>query len=148
MRSVLQRVKKASVSVDNKLINKINNGFLIYLGLASGDTREMIDKFITKVLKLRIFADQEGKTNLDIFSLNKPEILLISQFTLMANTNLGNRPSFTEAMPFSEAKELYEYVLLEFNKRIPTFGGVFGADMEIDSINDGPFTLILEDRND
>lgn len=148
MRAVIQRVLMAKVEVSDKLVNEIKEGFLIYLGFGKNDTKETIDRFVNKVLKLRIFEDEQGKTNLDLFKINDAKILLISQFTLMANTNLGNRPSFTEAMEYNSANELYLYTLNKFNQRITTLGGVFGEDMKISSINNGPFTIIMEDNND
>mgnify|MGYP000207791315 CR=1 FL=1 len=116
MRAVIQRVLMAKVEVRAKLVNEIKEGFLIYLGLGKNDTKETIDRFVNKVLKLRIFEDEQGKTNLDLFKINDAKILLISQFTLMANTNLGNRPSFTDAMEYNSANELYLYTLNKFNQ--------------------------------
>lgn len=148
MRAVIQRVLMAKVEVRDKLVNEIKEGFLIYLGFGKNDTKETIDRFVNKVLKLRIFEDEQGKTHLDLFKINNAKILLISQFTLMANTNLGNRPSFTDAMEYNSANELYLYTLNKFSQRITTLGGVFGEDMKISSINNGPFTIIMEDNND
>lgn len=144
MRAVIQRVLNADVVIDNKVYNKINQGLLIYLGFKETDTYELLDKFIAKLLKLRIFEDENGKTNLSLSDLKDPEILLISQFTLYGDLMSGNRPSFINAMEFDKATKMYEKAVEIFNKTIKTKPGIFGADMKVSSTNDGPFTVILE----
>lgn len=144
MKFVIQRVKKASVSVENNIIGQINKGFVVLVGICDTDNREIADKMIHKLLNLRIFEDQNGKTNLDIKSVYG-ELLIISQFTLYADCRKGNRPSFTNAGNPELANNLYEYIINECNKHITYVGhGKFGADMEVSLINDGPFTIVLD----
>lgn len=146
MKLVVQRVNKASVKINNKVHGSINNGFLIYLGITHDDTIDSLDKYINKVLNLRVFEDNDGKMNLNINQVGG-EILVISQFTLYANCKRGNRPSFTEAAKPDYANELYLEFIKRLSKNINVESGVFGADMQIESINDGPVTIILEDLN-
>lgn len=146
MKFVIQRVKNASVTVDNQLIDEINQGFLVLIGVSNEDTQEVADKMIKKLIGLRIFEDAEGKTNLDIKAVNG-ELLLISQFTLYADCKKGNRPSFINAGNPTMANDLYEYIIKECKKEIPRVGqGIFGADMKIALVNDGPFTVVLDSK--
>lgn len=146
MKIVIQNVKNASVSINNKIVGEISRGFCLLVGFTHGDTKEIVNKMADKLLSLRIFNDENGKTNLSIKDVNG-EILSISQFTLYANTNEGRRPSFTDAMKPNEASTLYDY----FNNYIRNAGykvetGVFGADMLVSINNDGPFTIILDSK--
>ena len=144
MKLVIQRVQEASVSVDQEVVGKIGHGFMVLLGVSQTDTEEIADKMFQKLLKLRIFEDENGKTNLDIKSVNG-ELLIISQFTLYADCRKGNRPSFTKAGKPDHANELYEYIIGECKKEIPHVAqGVFGAHMEVSITNHGPFTIVLD----
>lgn len=144
MKFVIQRVKEASVTIDNQVKGVINNGFLVYIGIGNDDSKLIADKMVSKLLNLRIFADSEGKTNLSIQDVNG-QVLLISQFTLYANCKKGNRPSFTQAGAPDMANSLYEYIIESVKKQIPVVQtGEFGADMSVSSINDGPFTILLD----
>jgi len=146
MRIVIQRVNQASVTVEGKCIGSIKKGLLIFLGVGQEDTEEVCDKYINKLLKLRIFADKEGKTNLSIQDV-QGEILIISQFTLYADCKKGNRPSFTNAAKPNLAEELYEYAIAKCRESIPVVEtGKFGADMKINLENDGPFTIVLDEH--
>ena len=144
MRIVLQRVSHASVTVADKIIGKINRGYVVLLGIGQDNTAADVDKAIQKISKLRLFADENGKTNLSITDING-ELLVVSQFTLYADCRKGNRPSFTEAAPPQLAEELYEYFIKSAQ---PYFAAVqhgqFGADMQVQLVNDGPFTVVLE----
>ncbi len=146
MKIVIQIVKDASVSVENQVVAHIDNGYLLLVGFTEGDNEEIIDKLVTKLLKLRIFPDENGKTNLSLNDVDG-EILSISQFTLYADVSGGNRPSFTNALNPGKACVLYHY----FNNKLeelhgPIKRGVFGADMVVTSSNIGPFTLILDSK--
>ena len=144
MKFVIQRVSHASVTVDNNMIGKINRGFLVLIGIGREDTRKEADLLIRKMCGLRIFEDMDGKTNLALKDVNG-EVLLISQFTLYANCRKGNRPSFIEAGNPQKANELYEYIIAECKKLLPVVEtGSFGADMKVELLNDGPFTIILD----
>ena len=144
MKFVIQRVEKASVSVEEKLVGSIKNGFVMFVGVCDSDSCEIADKMVNKMLHLRIFSDENGKTNLDLKSVNG-ELLIISQFTLYADCKKGNRPSFTKAGKPEFANELYEYILKKCSDEIPNVAhGIFGAHMEVSLINDGPFTIILD----
>ena len=144
MKAVIQRVLSADLKVDNKLISDIQKGYVIYLGVAKGDTTENADYFIKKVPTLRIFEDENGKINKSILDVGG-EILLVSQFTLYANASHGNRPDFLQAELPTRANELYLYLAEGLSKAgIKVKLGIFGADMKINQINDGPFTIILE----
>ena len=144
MKAVIQRVLDANLKVDGKLISEIGKGYVIFLGIKKGDTTENADYFIKKIPSLRICEDENGKINKSIIDTNG-EILLVSQFTLMANTSHGNRPEFLEAEVPQKANELYEYVIEGIKKTgISVKKGVFGGDMKINQTNDGPFTIILE----
>ena len=144
MRFVVQRVTHASVTVDGQVIGKIGNGFMVLIGVADTDTREIADKMVKKLLGLRIFEDENGKTNLDIHTVGG-ELLLISQFTLYANCRHGNRPSFIEAGKPDMANEMYEYIIAECKEQVSVVEkGEFGADMKVELLNDGPFTILLD----
>ncbi|GAA2869735.1 D-aminoacyl-tRNA deacylase [Lactobacillus intestinalis] len=144
MRVVIQRVNHAKVDIDNKTVGKIGRGFLLLVGLKNGDELATVKKAADKISKMRIFEDEEGKTNLSLKDVNG-EILSVSQFTLLANTKKGNRPSFVEAMRPPKSKELWE----DFNQELEDHGfhvetGEFGADMQVSLENDGPFTIVLD----
>lgn len=144
MKFVIQRVTKASCTVDSKLTGSIDRGFLVFIGVAEDDTREVADKLIRKLLGLRIFEDENGKTNLSLADVGGG-LLLISQFTLYADCRKGNRPSFVKAGNPTLANEIYEYIISECSKVVPDVQkGIFGADMKIELLNDGPFTIILD----
>ena len=143
MKAVIQRVLSASLKVDGELISKIGRGYVIFLGVGKGDTESDADYYIKKIPPLRIFEDENGKINKSIKEVSG-EILLVSQFTLYADASHGNRPSFIEAESPEKAKELYLYVAEGLKKTgIEVKLGVFGADMKIEQVNDGPFTLLL-----
>ena len=145
MRIVLQRVTQASVEVDGRTVSAIGKGYVALLGVGQGDTKEKIAKMVEKIRKLRLFADESGKTNLSIENV-KGDILVVSQFTLYADCRKGNRPSFTDAGNPALAEELYEYFIEIAGDTFNKVGhGVFGADMKVSLINDGPFTVVLED---
>ena len=144
MRVVIQRVNKAQVAIDNEVVGKIKRGFLLLVGLRDGDELEQVKKAADKIAKMRIFEDKDGKTNLSLKDVNG-EILSVSQFTLLANTKKGNRPSFVEAMRPPKSKQLWE----DFNHELEDKGfhfetGEFGADMQVSLENDGPFTIVLD----
>ncbi len=144
MKFVIQRVQHASVTVDNKVIGKIEKGFLVFIGVSNDDTKEIADKLVKKLVGLRIFEDENGKTNLSLADVDG-SLLLVSQFTLYANCKKGYRPSFIEAGAPDMANEMYEYIIQECKKSIPVVEkGEFGADMKIELLNDGPFTIILD----
>ena len=144
MKMLIQRVTHASVEVEGKICGSIGQGFLVLLGVGQGDTREIADKYVKKMTSLRIFEDENGKTNLSLDQVGG-EVLLISQFTLYANCRKGNRPSFIEAGDPAEAEALYEYVIEKTREIVPKVEkGVFGAEMKVDLLNDGPFTVMLE----
>lgn len=143
MRLVVQRVKEASVTIDNNVVGKINKGFLIYVGITDTDTELEVEKLAKKISTLRVFEDSEGKMNLDITKV-EGEILVISQFTLYADMKRGNRPSFIKAARPEHAIPLYELFILLLRENHHVEAGVFGADMKIHSINDGPVTIIYD----
>ncbi len=144
MRFVIQRVTESSVKVDNEVIGQIGKGFMVLIGVADSDTRETADKMIKKMLGLRIFEDENGKTNLSLDTVGG-ELLLISQFTLYADCKKGNRPSFTKAGKPDKAEELYEYIISKCKEQVSVVEkGRFGADMKVSLINDGPFTIVLD----
>ena len=146
MRLVVQRVLRAEVQVDGQNIGKINKGLLVFVGVGKEDTEEIADKYLKKLLGLRIFEDENGKTNLSLKDVDG-ELLLVSQFTLYANCKKGNRPSFIEAGEPAKAEALYEYMISEARKSVPVVQhGSFGADMKVSLINDGPFTVILDEH--
>jgi D-tyrosyl-tRNA(Tyr) deacylase len=144
MRFVIQRVTQAKCEVDGQITGQIEKGFCVLIGVSETDTREIADKLIRKMINLRIFGDEEGKTNLSLHDVSG-SLLLISQFTLYANCRKGNRPSFIEAGNPTLANELYEYIIEKCRQEIPNVQvGIFGADMKISLTNDGPFTIILD----
>lgn len=144
MKAVIQRVKNACLKVDGELVSEIGKGYVVYLGVGKEDTEAQADYFIKKIPPLRIFEDENGKTNKSIADVGG-EILLVSQFTLYADTDHGNRPSFINAGAPDMAEKLYLYVAEGLrNNGVPVKLGVFGADMKIEQLNDGPFTVILE----
>lgn len=144
MRFVIQRVAKASVTVDSEVVGKIDKGFLVLIGVTNEDTKEIADKMVKKLCGMRIFEDENGKTNLGLSDVDG-QLLLISQFTLYADCKKGNRPSFTKAGGPDMANSMYEYIIDECKKVVPVVEkGVFGADMKVDLLNDGPFTVILD----
>ena len=144
MRFVVQRVAHASVTVEGECIGRIGKGFLVLVGVESEDTKEIADKYIKKLIGLRIFDDENGKTNLALKDVGG-ELLLVSQFTLYADCSHGNRPSFINAGKPDLANELYEYIIAECKKQVEVVEtGEFGADMKVALENDGPFTLVLE----
>ena len=144
MRVVLQRVLEAGVAVDGAEIGSIGRGLLIFLGVSATDAPELADNMIDKIAKLRIFPDSDGKSNLSISDIGG-EVLVVSQFTLYADTKKGNRPSFTQAAPPDLAEELYEYFVSRCRGRFAKVAtGAFGADMKVRLVNDGPYTILLE----
>lgn len=146
MRLVIQRVLHAEVQVDGNTIGKIGKGLLVFVGAGQNDTKEIADKYLRKLLGLRIFEDKNGKTNLSLKDVDG-ELLIVSQFTLYANCKKGNRPSFIEAGKPHMAEALYEYMIDEAKKSVPVVEhGEFGADMKVSLLNDGPFTVILDEK--
>ena len=144
MKFVVQRVKNAKVEVENKVVGKIDNGFLVLIGITHTDTKEIADYLIKKLVNLRVFEDNNGKMNLSLNDI-KGSLLLVSQFTLYADCSGGNRPSFTMAAKPDFANELYEYIISECKKKIDKVEtGIFGADMKVSLVNDGPVTIILK----
>ena len=144
MRFVIQVVKEASVKVDRETIGQIGKGYVVLIGISDSDTEAVADKMIRKMTGLRIFADENGKTNLSLADV-KGSLLLVSQFTLYANCKKGNRPSFIEAGARDKAEALYEYIIRECRKTVPDVQtGRFGAEMEVGLVNDGPFTILLD----
>jgi len=144
MKIVLQRVLEAEVAVDGRIIGSIDRGFLVFLGVAATDSQAQVHVLADKLTKLRIFADENGKSNLSIGDVGG-EILIISQFTLCADTRKGNRPSFIHAAPPQPANALYEYFIKYCQgKFAKVVTGSFGADMKVSLVNDGPYTVILE----
>lgn len=145
MKVLIQRVKYAEVKVDGKSVGKINRGFLVFLGVAHIDSEMIADKLVKKMINLRIFEDENGKMNKSLKDVDG-ELLVVSQFTLYADCRKGNRPSFTDACEPARANELYEY----FKKKCAEFGvkvesGIFGADMKVELLNDGPVTIMLDE---
>lgn len=146
MRIIIQRVLEAQVTVEDRCVGKIGKGLLILLGVGKDDTRETVDRYVDKILKLRIFADADGKTNLSLQEV-QGEVLVVSQFTLYADCRKGNRPDFTGAGGAVCAKELYEYFIENVkNKSGKAEAGEFSAEMKVLLVNDGPFTIILDER--
>lgn len=144
MKMVIQRVNHASVTIDGKVNGAIEKGFLVLLGVGQDDTEEIADKYVKKMVGLRIFDDEEGKTNLSLDQVGG-NVLLISQFTLYANCRKGYRPSFIEAGDPAKAEQLYEYVIAKTKESVPNVQtGIFGAEMKVALENDGPFTIVLE----
>ena len=146
MKFIVQRVCSAACRVDDEVTGSIQKGFMVLIGISDSDTKEIADKMIKKLIGLRIFEDENGKTNLALKDVDG-ELLLISQFTLYANCRKGNRPSFIEAGAPDEANKLYEYIISEASKQVPVVEhGIFGADMKVSLENDGPFTVIFDEN--
>lgn len=144
MKFVIQRVLEASVAVDGEIIGQINKGYMVLIGVGQNDTKEITDKMVKKMVGLRIFEDENGKTNLSLADVGG-QMLLISQFTLYANCKKGNRPSFIESGAPDMAEEMYEYIIAKCKESVPVVEkGSFGADMKVSLINDGPFTIVLD----
>lgn len=144
MKFVIQRVLEANVKVDENIIGQINKGFLVLIGVSNTDTKEIADKMMRKMIGLRIFEDENGKTNLSLSDV-QGSLLLVSQFTLYANCKRGNRPSFTDAGSPEHANKMYEYIIEKCKDSVPIVEtGSFGADMKVSLINDGPFTIVLD----
>lgn len=144
MRFVIQRVTGADVKVDGQTVGEIGKGFMVLVGVSDSDTKETADKMVKKMLGLRIFEDENGKTNLSLDTVGG-SLLLISQFTLYANCKKGNRPSFIGAGEPKMAEEMYEYIIGKCKESVPVVErGIFGADMKVRLTNDGPFTIILD----
>lgn len=144
MRFVIQRVTESEVKVDGKSLGKIGKGFMVLIGVSDSDTKEIADKMVKKMLGLRIFEDEQGKTNLSLDTVGG-ELLLISQFTLYANCKKGNRPSFIKAGAPDMASQMYEYIINKCKEQVAVVKrGEFGADMKVSLVNDGPFTIILD----
>ena len=144
MKFVIQRVTHASVTIDGVVTGKIGKGFMVLIGVSDSDTKGIADKMIKKMLQLRIFEDENGKTNLSLHDVSG-ELLLVSQFTLYADCKKGNRPSFLSAGAPDMAKDMYEYIVEQcMLSGFPVQTGMFGADMKVELLNDGPFTIILD----
>ncbi|MEI8301004.1 MAG: D-aminoacyl-tRNA deacylase [Chlamydiota bacterium] len=143
MKALLQRVSKAQVEVDQTVIGSIGAGLLLFLGIHTQDDTSCVDYLVDKVVNLRIFSDKDGKMNLSLLDV-KGSVLLVSQFTLYGDCQTGRRPSFTESAKSDVAKPLYEYFIKELRKKCLVETGEFGANMQVNLINDGPVTLILE----
>lgn len=144
MRFVIQRVTESSVTIDGEISGKIGKGYLVLIGVADTDTKEIADKMIRKMIGLRIFEDEQGKTNLSLANVDGG-LLLVSQFTLYANCKRGNRPSFIEAGKPDMANEMYEYIIEKCRESVDEVQtGEFGADMKVQLLNDGPFTILLD----
>lgn len=144
MKFIIQRVLEASVKVDEAIIGQIEKGFVVFIGVGQNDTKETADKLVKKLVGLRIFEDENGKTNLSLADVDG-QLLLVSQFTLYANCKKGYRPSFTESGSPDLAETLYEYIIQQCKESVPIVEtGSFGADMKVSLINDGPFTIILD----
>lgn len=144
MKILVQRVKHASVTVDNKVISEIKDGILAFLGICETDTKQTADLMLEKLVRLRIFEDENGKSNLSALDVGG-NLLVVSQFTLYADCRKGNRPSFTNAAPASHAEDIYNYFLQAAKAYFPSCGaGQFGADMKVELLNDGPFTIMLD----
>ena len=144
MKFLIQRVSHASVDVDGRTVGSIGRGYLVRIGVGSDDTEETADRYIRKMLSLRIFEDSQGKTNLSLSDVGG-QLLLISQFTLYASCRKGNRPSFTGAGSPQHAEEIYDYIVEQCRRAVPVVEkGIFGADMKVSLLNDGPFTIMLD----
>ena len=147
MRFVIQRVTQASVTIDGQVRGAIGTGYMVLIGVADSDTQEIADKMVRKMCNLRIFEDENGKTNLSLADVSG-SLLLISQFTLYADCRKGNRPSFTDAGAPDMASEMYEYILEQAKTYCPDVQrGEFGADMKVALVNDGPFTIVLDSKD-
>lgn len=146
MKFVIQRVSEASVTVDGRVIGQIGKGYLVLIGVGEGDTKELADRYIKKMIGLRIFEDENEKTNLSLKDVDG-SLLLVSQFTLYANCRKGNRPSFIQAGNPGLAEELYDYIVEQCKKEVAQVQtGSFGAHMKVSLVNDGPFTILLDEQ--
>ena len=144
MKLVIQRVARADVEIDGKIVGSIGQGLMVLIGIEQTDTKEIADKYLKKLIALRIFQDAEGKTNLALGDVGG-ELMLISQFTLCADCKKGNRPSFFKAGTPDMAEPLYLYMIEKAKEQVPVVAqGAFGADMKLSLVNDGPFTVVLE----
>ena len=147
MKFVVQRVKEAKVEVEDKTVGSIKKGYMVLIGIKETDTKEIADYMVNKLINLRIFEDENEKMNLSLTDV-KGELLLISQFTLYGNCQNGNRPSFIEAAKPDKANEIYKYIIEKCKEKIEKVEtGIFGADMQVSLINDGPVTIIIEKRS-
>ena len=146
MKLVIQRVKSASVSIDGRVYNAIQQGLLLLVGVGPEDQQEDLDYAVRKIVNMRIFSDDEGKMNLSVKDIQR-EILSVSQFTLFADTKKGNRPAFTGAAKPDMAEAFYQEFNQELAKEVSVEAGVFGADMQVELVNDGPVTIILDTKN-
>ena len=147
MKFVIQRVQYASVTVDNNVIGKINNGFMVLIGVENADTKEIADKMVSKLVNMRIFQDENDKMNLSLLDI-QGEVLLISQFTLYGDARKGRRPNFMNALGGEEAKKFYDKfieMMKETGLKVQT--GIFGADMKVELLNDGPVTIIIDSED-
>ncbi|MBF1192514.1 MAG: D-tyrosyl-tRNA(Tyr) deacylase [[Eubacterium] sulci] len=147
MKFVIQRVSEAACRIDGKVSGEISRGFLVLIGISNEDTKEIADKMIKKLINMRIFDDENGRTNLDLASVGG-ELLLISQFTLYADCKRGNRPSFVNAGAPDMAESLYNYIVEDIKSKVDgkVQTGVFGADTKVSLVNDGPFTIVLDSK--
>lgn len=146
MKFVIQKVSQASVSVEGNCVGKIQKGFLVFVGIGKEDTKEIADQYIKKMVQLRIFQDENGKTNLSLTDVGG-EVLIVSQFTLYANCRKGNRPSFFDAGEPQMAEELYKYIIKKTKETISVVeSGEFGAMMQVSLVNEGPFTIIFDEN--
>ena len=146
MKFVIQKVSQASVSVEGNCVGKIQKGFLVFVGIGKEDTKEIADQYIKKMVQLRIFQDENGKTNLSLTDVGG-EVLIISQFTLYANCRKGNRPSFFDAGEPQMAEELYKYIIKKTKETISVVeSGEFGAMMQVSVVNEGPFTIVFDEN--
>ena len=144
MKFVIQRVTSADVKVNGETLGEIEKGFMVLIGVSDSDTKEIADKMVKKLVGLRIFEDEQGKTNLSLADVGG-SLLLISQFTLYANCKKGYRPSFIEAGKPDMASDMYEYIIEKCKETVPNVQrGQFGADMKVSLVNDGPFTIVLD----
>lgn len=144
MRFLIQRVSSASVEIEGNTVGSINHGFCVFVGISNNDTKDIADKMVRKLINLRIFSDEDGKTNLNLSSVSG-ELLIISQFTLYADCCHGNRPSFLDAGKPDFSNELYEYIIKKCRESVPVVQhGEFGADMKVSLVNSGPFTIWLD----
>lgn len=144
MRILIQRVNSANVTIENRIVGAIDRGFCVFVGISDSDTKEIADKMLHKLINLRIFSDESGKTNLNLSAVNG-SLLIVSQFTLYADCRHGNRPSFLEAGKPEPSEELYNYIIEKCRQYVPVVEhGEFGADMQVSIVNDGPFTVWLD----
>ncbi len=147
MRILIQRVSKASIEINREVVSEINNGMLIFVCAMANDNQENVDKMVSKISKIRIFKDEEGKTNKSLFDVSG-KALVVSQFTLSADTKRGNRPGFSSAASPEKGKKIYESFIKKFKEQgFDVESGVFGADMNVNLINDGPMTIWIDDEN-